>query len=199
MADRFGIRKYGDPVDSPGAPGPAAGQRSWWRHPVVVILGGLLVVGVLGSAIGNGQNGRSGSGDTDSGSQEGSIGRSLAVGDFSAKVSRVGFQERINSIFEDGYAIVQVLVSNKSDRTQSFSPVDWRIETPSGEILAPVITGESVDLGSGSLVPGGATAGRVNFEIGLYAEGPYTIIFQPDSFSEGRWKVNIRSRRSQER
>lgn len=57
-----------------------------------------------------------------------------------------------------------VAYENTGGAAAPFTPSDWSIRSAQGVITAPTSTGDDDLLGSGELVPGGRTSGRVCFE-----------------------------------
>ena len=57
-----------------------------------------------------------------------------------------------------------VAYENTGGAAAPFAPLDWSIRSAQGVVTAPVPTGDDDVLGSGELVPGGRTSGRVCFD-----------------------------------
>lgn len=72
-----------------------------------------------------------------------------------------------------------VAYENTGGAPAPFNLFDWSIQSAEGAITSPTFTGDDDLLGSGELVPGGRTAGRVCFE--GTADGS-TLIYQGNPF-----------------
>ena len=197
--ERFAVRDRSAPPTNPNWEAERKKLTPWWRHPVMIVMYVVFGVIVLGSLAGDADEPRVGRAARRA-AQTASVGGGVTVGGLYAEVDEAVHKERINSIFEDGYLVANVTVMNRGDSAESFSPFDWALQTPYGELVSPSLTGESGELESGALIPGGVTGGDVIFEVGLFAKGTYTILYKPDSSDEtgvARWRVQVASRRSQ--
>lgn len=121
--------------------------------------------------------------------QERNIGEAAKLSGYTATVTSTGFQESISDFETKGYIVVEVTIENRDDKAQSYNYFDWKIQTPSGQVIDPTFS--TVDtLGSGDLVKGGKVSGKVVFEVGA-TKGEFYVIYKPDQFDAARgiWKA----------
>ena len=79
---------------------------------------------------------------------------------------------------------------NNSDQTASFNMLDWRVQSPSGEVQNNVFAGGG-DLGSGELIKGGTKSGRMCFNP-VAGSGTFVTIYQaPVTQMRGVWLSQI--------
>jgi hypothetical protein len=85
----------------------------------------------------------------------------------------------------------QVAYVNNSGRTVGFNMLDWRVQSPAGEVQDNVFAG-SGDLGSGELINGGTKSGTMCFDP-VQGSGQFVTIYQPPVFSQmrGIWLSNV--------
>lgn len=127
--------------------------------------------------------------DSQRADKERNIGQSVELSGYTATVTAAGYQASVSDFEKDGYVVTDVTILNRDDRAQSYNTFDWKLQTPSGQVLDPTFT--TVDqLGSGDLVKGGSVGGKVVFEVGA-EKGDFYIIYKPDAFDSDRgiWKV----------
>ena len=75
---------------------------------------------------------------------------------------------------------------NNSDQTVSFNTLDWRVQSPSGEVQNNVFAGGG-NLGSGDLIKGGTKSGSMCFDP-VAGSGTFVTIYQaPISQMRGVW------------
>jgi uncharacterized protein DUF4352 len=121
--------------------------------------------------------------------KERNIGQSVELSGYTATVTAAGYQASVSDFEKGGYVVSDVTILNRDDRAQSYNTFDWKLQTPSGQVLDPTFTTVN-QLGSGDLVKGGSVAGKVVFEVGSQ-KGDFYIIYKPDAFDSDRgiWKV----------
>ena len=79
---------------------------------------------------------------------------------------------------------------NNSDGTVSFNMLDWRVQSPKGEVQNNVFAG-SGDLGSGELIKGGTKSGTMCFDP-VAGSGTFVTIYQvPVSQTRGVWLSSV--------
>jgi hypothetical protein len=93
--------------------------------------------------------------------------------------------------FGEDEIVIDVEISNRDDRAQPYSPFDWKLQTPEGQVVDATISLDDNALDSGDLVQGGKVAGRVAFD--QNASGTYYVIYKPDPFDAARgiWKITV--------
>jgi hypothetical protein len=91
----------------------------------------------------------------------------------------------------EGNLCSQVIYANNSGDTVGFNVLDWRIQSPSGEVQNNVFAGGG-DLGSGELINGGTKKGTMCFDP-VQGSGLFVTIYQPPAFSQmrGIWLSNL--------
>lgn len=122
---------------------------------------------------------------------EAEVGDSVRLAGYTATVDSGAFTQRLNDFETEGYIVVDVTVANRDSSAQPYNTFDWRIQTPSGQVLDPCICAED-QLGSGDLVEGGEVSGRVIFEQ-PDASGSYFVIYKPDPINSARgiWQIDV--------
>ena len=120
------------------------------------------------------------------------IGDSVELSGYTTTVEGVEFREQLSEFETEGYLVADVRVVNRDDEAQSYNLLDWRLQTPNGQILDPTFTSAEGTLSAGDLIEGGNVSGKVIFEIGA-ATGDFFIIYKPDPFdaARGLWKVSV--------
>lgn len=210
------------PPQRPPPPPPPPPPRPQWQPPppppkktglpgwaiALIVIGGLIVLGGIGAALGGGQDDEqepaaltTTSGDTPTPTaargqqredQEVPIGQSVRVSGYTATVTAARFRQSISAFEDDGYLVADVTVVNRDDRAQPYNLFDWKLQTPSGQVISPTFTSLPNAMGSGDLIQGGTVSGPVVWQIGA-AKGTFTVIYKPDPFdaARGLWKVAI--------
>lgn len=123
--------------------------------------------------------------------QEREIGGEVRLSGYTTAVTGAAYQAELSMFEDEGYLVADVTVANRDQDAQSYNTFDWKLQTPSGQVVDP--TFGSVDqLGSGDLVSGGQVAGKVLFEVGS-EKGDFYVIYKPDPFDAARgiWKVTL--------
>lgn len=88
------------------------------------------------------------------------------------------------------YIVANVTIENVSDRTQTYNPYDFRLQTASGQVIDPYY-GIDNQLNSGDLVSGGKVSGNVFFEAPAEAGNQY-IIYKPNPVISDRIIVQVK-------
>ena len=86
------------------------------------------------------------------------------------------------------YLVIQVKIVNRDSKPKSYNTLDWKVQTPQGQLLDPTFfAGKTIE--SGELVNGGTAEGPVRFEV--TGKGPFYVVYQGDMFNSARgiWKV----------
>lgn len=167
-----------------------------------IIVGALIVIGILASIFGGGDDSStdsqdSGSGETQTGNETAQVeeGTDLALGQ--AFTTRDGMGIVVNNFGVISgplgqNACADVTYTNNGDEQTSFQGYwDWKVQNPSGVITDPTFTGDN-NLSSGELAPGGTVSGSVCFD--SVEPGEYRLVFEPTlSFSRdtATWVANI--------
>ena len=120
------------------------------------------------------------------------VGDSVELSGYTATVEAAGFVEQLSELETEGYLVVEVNVFNRDEEAQPFNLLDWRLQTPNGQILDPTFSSAEGTLSAGDLIEGGEVSGKVIFEIGA-ATGDFFVIYKPDPFdaARGLWKVTV--------
>ena len=71
-----------------------------------------------------------------------------------------------------------VSYTNNSDKTVSFNMLDWKIQSPTGEVQSNLFAG-SGDLGSGQLIKGGQKSGALCFNP-IKGSGAFVLLYKPN-------------------
>ncbi|MGP5004452.1 DUF4352 domain-containing protein [Corynebacterium casei] len=90
------------------------------------------------------------------------------------------------------YIAANITYLNNGDEPASFNQFQWNLQTPAGVVSDSTITGFDDALGSGDLTPGGTVTGVVYFDGS--EPGEYLVTWEPTlSFSgdKGTWKAGI--------
>jgi hypothetical protein len=126
--------------------------------------------------------------------QERSWGEIVHIAGFSTTVASAGFVESTGQFEDAGYVKLSVKSCNRNDDAQGAGALDWRLQTPTGQVLDPTIIVQAPTLSyvPVDLVKGGEVAGDVYFESGGLT-GDFYAIYKPDPLDESRgiWKVPI--------
>lgn len=125
--------------------------------------------------------------------QERNIGEAAQLSGYTATVTAAGFRQSLSQFESDGYVEIAVTIENRDSKAQPYNPFDWKLQTPSGQVINHVlITGNDEAMHSGDLVQGGSVSGKIFFEVNSQ-KGDYYIIYKPDPYDAARgiWKVTI--------
>lgn len=94
----------------------------------------------------------------------------------------------------EGYLVLDAELVNNSDRAQPYSPIDWRVQTPSGTVRDHewVLVEVEGQLESADLVPGAAISGKVFFNVGE-EKGTFYVLYKPGPFdaTRGVWGLTF--------
>lgn len=120
------------------------------------------------------------------------LGESVELSGYTTTVESAEFQEQVSELETEGYLAIAVDIRNRDDKAQPFNVLDWRLQTPNGQILDPTFTSADGALSAGDLIEGGNVQGKVFFEIGA-ATGDFFVIYKPDPFdaARGLWRVRL--------
>lgn len=124
--------------------------------------------------------------------QERNIGQPANLDGVEGTVTAAGFQQSVSDFETDGYIVADVALRNTGERTRPYNILDWKIQSPEGEVNDPEFSTAEGQLGSGDLVAGGSTSGRIVFKVGAQ-RGDFYLIWKPDPFDAARgiWKVTV--------
>jgi Domain of unknown function (DUF4352) len=131
--------------------------------------------------------------------QERHTGETATVGGLVATVTGAPFEQSVGDGRSErrksaGYVKVSVKVCNRNRDTEYVSPLEWRLQTPSGTRLWLFYGTRFHTFRWGTLVGGGEQAGDIYFEVGPQ-RGDFYVVFKPlsDPFGDERgiWKVTI--------
>ena len=192
------------PTALPPQPKKRGGCLKW----VGISFAALVVVVIIAAVAGGGaDDDDSSSGDSGAGTEEQdlfpnrpdekendkerNLGESAELSGYTATVTSAAFQQQIDAIQTNGYVVAQVTLLNRDSDAQPYNTFDWKLITPGGTIIDPLITAEQ--LGAGDLAgSGGQIAGQLIWEVGA-APGDYFIVYDPADFGDDRavWKVTI--------
>ena len=89
------------------------------------------------------------------------------------------------------FVVLDVLLENVSDETQSFNVLDFRIQTAGGQVIDS-FAGPFVEnaLHSGDLIEKGKVQGKISFEVPK-EEGHQYILYKPNAWQPDRIVVQI--------
>ena len=121
------------------------------------------------------------------------LGESVELSGYTTTVESAQFVDQLSELETEGYLIADVIVFNRDDEAQPYNMLDWRLQTPNGQILNPTFTSEEGMLSAGELIKGGNVRGKVIFQVGA-ATGDFFLIYKPDPYdaARGLWKVTLR-------
>jgi len=124
---------------------------------------------------------------------EAAIGQGAALRGRTATVASAAFQPNLGQFENDGYIVADVTILNRNSDAQPYNVFDWRIQTPSGQVLDPTFTALPDQLQSGDLVGNGTVTGKVAFKVGSDPHGAFYLIYKPDAFAADRgiWGVTL--------
>ena len=122
--------------------------------------------------------------------KERNVGQSVDISGYTATVTAGAFQQSLNEFQKDGYVVADVTIANRDDRAQAYNLFDWKLQTPTGQVIDPTFSIDGGMLGSGDLVKGGSVTGKTTFKVGA-DKGDFYVIYKPDAFDSARgiWKV----------
>ncbi len=91
----------------------------------------------------------------------------------------------------EGNICTDVSYTNNSDETIQFNMLDWKIQSPAGEVQDNLFAGGGT-LSSGDLIAGGEKSGSVCFDP-LEGSGEFVLIYKPGAWSDDRgiWVNNL--------
>ena len=120
------------------------------------------------------------------------LGESVELSGYTTTVESAQFTDELSELETEGYLVADVIVFNRDDEAQPYNLLDWRLQTPNGQILDPTFTSAEGTLSAGELIKGGNVRGKVIFEVGA-ATGDFFLIYKPDPFdaARGLWKVTL--------
>lgn len=120
------------------------------------------------------------------------LGESVELSGYTTTVESAQFVDTLSEVETEGYLIADVIVFNRDDEPQPYNVLDWRLQTPNGQVLDPTFTSSDDSLSAGELIKGGNVRGKVIFEVGA-ATGDFFLIYKPDPFdaARGLWKVTL--------
>jgi hypothetical protein len=117
--------------------------------------------------------------------QERAIGQSATIDGVAATTTSASFRQSLSDFEQDGYIVVNVTLRNGGTKAAPYNPFDWRIQSPSGQVLDPTGTGMEGQLESGDLVQGGTVSGAIAFKIGA-TKGQFYILWKPNPVEANR-------------
>lgn len=190
-------------------------KKNWFvRHKVWSVVLGLIILAIIGSATSSGSDntqtasttnasGKSSSkaetfrfadrADKQKGDVELLVGETGSIDGVNLTVTSAQYKTELDEFdtADSGktYAVVTIKLDNTSNSTRSFNPYDFRIQTASGQVLDPAITGTDT-LDSGDLVAGGKVTGNIVYEVPV-EQGHEYLIWKPGAFS-GRAIVQLK-------
>lgn len=124
--------------------------------------------------------------------QQVALGQSVKLSGYTTTVSSAGFQQQVSDFETEGYLVAEATILNRDDKAQSYNYFDFKLQTPSGQVIDPTFSTLDGLLESGDLVKGGQVSGKLVWEVGG-AKGDFFVIYKPDAFDAARgvWKVTI--------
>jgi Domain of unknown function (DUF4352) len=78
-----------------------------------------------------------------------------------------------------------VTLENSGDGSQDYNALDFKIQTPSGDVSSMNTMGIGSTLNSGTLVAGGTKTGKLCRD-GADEKGQYVVIYKPNAFMDER-------------
>lgn len=127
--------------------------------------------------------------------QERNTGEVVRIAGFSTALTGAEYVQSVSQFEDAGYVKLTVKVCNRNSDPQSFSYINWRLQTPSGQVLDPTFVTAPILGGTGGLtdiVKGAEVAGDVYFQVGG-EHGEFYALYKPEPFdaSRGVWKVAV--------
>lgn len=112
------------------------------------------------------------------------------VGDSFGVTATASPLQRIQDPLQQSELCSHVSYANGSSASVSYFDVEWKLQTPSGQVEDR--PGLSSTLNSGELVKGGTTSGQLCFS-DPGATGQYVLIWKPNPFQSDRavWLMNV--------
>jgi hypothetical protein len=188
----------------------AKAQRPFYKKKRFIIPAALVVVVILMTTLGGGSktskvtaaNGAVSSAsnalypnrpDAQDKDHEAAIGQGAELRGRTATVTSANFQPSLSQFENDGYIVADVTILNRNSDAQPYNLLDWRIQTPNGQVLDPAFTALPDQLQSGDLVGNGTVNGKVVFKVGSAPQGQFFLIYKPDAFASDRgiWGVTL--------
>ena len=124
--------------------------------------------------------------------QQVALGQSVRLSGYTTTITSASFQPKLSDFETDGYLVAETTIENRDDKAQPYNYFDFKLQTPSGQVIDPTFSTVEGLLESGDLVKGGRVAGKLVWEIGG-AKGEFFVIYKPDPFDAARgvWKVTV--------
>lgn len=122
-----------------------------------------------------------------------------AIGDCVRIAGQTGWLldvEQVTNAIGDELLRLEVRVQNRDADAHPYNPLDWRLQTPNGQVVDAwgLDTSATAPLSAGDLIGGGEVQGTVSIELPAGAPaGTYYVIWKPEAFNSGRgiWAVDI--------
>jgi hypothetical protein len=198
------------PPGAASAPGAPGGQKKGGCLKIgLIVLGILTVLGIIGVvalvAAGNkvadeldeaveAENAPVDTArpDAQSEDQQVALGQSVRLSGYTTTVTSASFQPQVSSFETAGYLVADATIENRDNSAQHYNYFDFKLQTPSGQVIDPTFSTMDGLLQSGDLVEGGRVSGKIVWEVGD-AKGDFFVIYKPDAFDAARgiWKVTI--------
>jgi hypothetical protein len=181
-------------------------KRSWFaRHKFLTIVLTLIIIGILGSALGGGNDKNSSSTSKTNNSSatqqqyrfkdradkqkkdvEVLPGETATIGGVKMTLTNVQYSTSLSEFetADEGktYVSADVAMENSTNKTQPYNVFDFRIQTAGGQVLDNAIVSEP-NLSSGDLVSGGKAQGKVYFQVPV-EDGHQYVIWKPGLSSD---------------
>jgi hypothetical protein len=86
----------------------------------------------------------------------------------------------------------EISLKNDSGESQDYNALNFRIQTPSGDVSSTSSMGIGSSLNSGTLVAGGTKTGTICRD-NATEKGQYVVIYKPNAFLDDRavWLFNV--------
>jgi len=189
---------------------------NWFKkHKILTVILAFIVIGVIGTAAGGGDTDTTSNGSGDSSNSESAEntvrfedradiqdkdvevlpGEAATVGGVQMTLTNVETKTNLGEFDTAGsgntYVVADVAIENTSDETQAYNVFDFRIQTSEGQVLDGAFTLLDGTLGSGDLVSGGKTSGKIVFEVPVADTGSQFVIWKPNAFNADRAIVKV--------
>lgn len=166
----------------------------WFKkHKVMSVILGLIVLGVIGSAMGGGNSGNTSSSGSNSSTKqpektEFAVAETATIGDQSVTVSKITRDYQTGNQFakaETGkeFVVVEVLLQNNGKSQIDFNTFDFQMQDSNGVLKGEDFTALSENkLNSGNLAAGGKVTGNLAFQVPKGDAG-LKLVFKPSFWS----------------
>jgi hypothetical protein len=128
--------------------------------------------------------------------QERLLGATANISGYTVTLTAAQAVPQVDEFQSDGYLKITVRICSRDSDAQSWSVIDWKLQTPSGNTVGPdiVVSVPTLDYAGGELAQDGRVEGDIYFKVGNPAPpGVYYVLYKPDFLNETRgvWLVAV--------